>query len=446
MMVSHRGITVTFAILTVAAACTAPASQRDARAVDPALAAFIDSIRAVDNHSHANSTAPADSDADALPLDGIPFELPVPLRADNPRYRAAYAALYNDADTDTSSVHVTGLRATMQRVMREKGDSFPGWVLSRIGTEVQLANRISMGPGLPAPRFRWVSFVDALLLPLTTSAEASVTADRTKLYVLEDKLLRRYLADLHLSRVPATLDAYLHTIVTPTLEAQQKGGCIAVKFEAGYLRALDFADVSASTASAIYARYAGGGVPSHTEYKALQDYLFRYIAREAGRLQMAVHIHSLEGFGNTYVASGSDPLLLEPTFNDTTLHATNFVILHGGGVFASHTLAMLWKPNVYADLSMLTLADTPDQLALLLRRWLSQFPEKVLYGSDAVGLGPDMGWEVLAWTAQRNARDALATALSGMMQSGDVTPARAREIATMVLRTNASRLYRLGLK
>lgn len=444
MRMSHRCILF---VLALVSGCGAPANHAgDAAAIDPSLRVFIDSIRAVDNHSHVNSTAPADSDADALPLDGIPFELPAPLRPDNPKFHAAYAALYQDAGTDTSAAHAATLRATMQRVSKAQGDSFPTWVLNQIGTEVQLANRISMGPGLPAPRFRWVSYVDALLLPLSTTAEAATTADRMKLYALESKLLSRYLTALDLARVPATMDAYLRTVVTPTLEAQQKGGCVAVKFEVGYLRALDFADVPASMAAAIYARYAAGGIPTHTEYMALEDYLFRYIAREAGRLKMAVHIHSLEGFGNAYVVAGSDPMLLEPTFNDTTLRATNFVILHGGGVFATHTQAMLWKPNVYADLSMLTLAYTPDQLAQILRGWLSQFPEKVLFGSDAVGLGPDMGWDVVAWMAQRNARDALSIALSDMVRSGDVTPARAREIATMVLRTNASRLYGLGLK
>ena len=429
------------------AACSAtPMRTDDAAGVDPALAAFIDSIRAVDNHSHVNSVVAADSDADALPLDGIAFELPAPLRADNPRWRKAYGALYQDSSTDTATAHLAARRATMQNVIAAQGDNFPTWVIDRTGTEVQLANRIAMGPGLPSPRFRWVSYVDALLLPLSNRAEAATTADRIKLYPLEAKLLTRYLADLHLTQLPPTLDAYVTTVVTPTLEAQRKAGGVAIKFEAAYLRALDFADAPEADARAIYARYITGGVPSHAEYTLLQDYLFKVIARDAGRLQMAVHIHALEGFGNGYVASGSDPLLLEPTFNDTTLRTTNFVILHGGGVFASHTQAMLWKPNVYADLSMMTLAYTPSELAVVLESWLSQFPEKVLFGSDAVSLGPDMGWEILAWTAAHNAREALGLALTAMTRHGDITPARAREIATMVMRTNASRLYQLGLK
>src|SRR5206468_12061752 len=99
-------------------------------------------------------------------------------------------------------------------------------------------------------------------------------------------------------------------------------------------------------------------------------------AREAGRLGMAIHIHSLTAFGNYYVAAESDPILLEPVINDPALRNTKFVLLHGGGIYSQHTAAMLWKPNVYADISMLTRIWSPDKLASVLRDWLSQFPEK----------------------------------------------------------------------
>ncbi|MBI3844713.1 MAG: amidohydrolase family protein [Planctomycetes bacterium] len=413
---------------------------------DPEIATFIGKIRAVDNHSHANSVVPGDSDADALPLDGIPIDLPAQLRPDNPDWLAAYKALYQYPHADLSDAHTTELRSLMQGVAKAQGEKFPTWVLDQVGTEVLLANRIAMGPGLAPPRFRWVSYVDALMLPLSTKAEAAASPDREVLFPLEDKLLQRYLSDRKIGSRPATLDAYRKTVVTPTLEAQRKGGCVAVKFEAAYLRSLDFADVPAGMASEIYAKYAAGGEPSHADYKALQDFLFRTIAREAGRLGMAVHIHSFEGFGPYYGAAGADPLLLESVFNDATLRQTNFVIIHGGGVYAAHAGAMLWKPNVYADVSLMTLVYTPAKLAEVLRGWLTQYPEKILYGSDAVALGPDMGWEVAAWIAAKNARAALALALSDMMRTGEVSRARAEEIATMVMRTNAARLYKLELK
>jgi predicted TIM-barrel fold metal-dependent hydrolase len=107
---------------------------------------------------------------------------------------------------------------------------------------------------------------------------------------------------------------------------------------------------------------------------------------------------------------------------------------------------MLWKPNVYVDMSLMTLAYSPAMLADVLRPWLTEFPQKVLFGSDASVFGPDMGWELTAWVGTKNGRAALALALTNMVRGGDITRARAEEIATMVLRANANRLYSLGLK
>jgi predicted TIM-barrel fold metal-dependent hydrolase len=161
---------------------------------------------------------------------------------------------------------------------------------------------------------------------------------------------------------------------------------------------------------------------------------------------MAVHIHSLEAAGGFYRATGSDPLLLESAFNDPTLRGTSFVIVHGGGMYASHAGAMLWKPNVYLDMSAMALIYTPATLAGVLRDWLLQYPEKVLFGTDAFASAPDAGWELAAWLGTTTARQALAIALTGMMRNGEVSHARAEEIATMVMRTNAGRLYKLELK
>jgi hypothetical protein len=414
---------------------------------DPAITAFIEKIRAVDNHSHPNSVAPGDADADALPLDGlVPFELPAQLHPDNPEWLAAYKALYAYPYADLSDAHLSAWRGTVQGIAKTKGDRFASWVLDQVGTEVLLANRMAMGPGLAPPRVRWVSFVDALMLPLSNTSEAASSPDREKLFPLEDKLLQRYMSSLKVVKRPPTLDAYLKSVVTPTLEAQSQTGCVAVKFEAAYLRALDFDEIPAATASTIYAKYSGGGTPSHGEYKALQDFLFRDIAREAGRLGMAVHVHSFEGAGNFFRTAGADPLLMESVFNDPGLRRTNFVIIHGGGVYSDHAGAMLWKPNVYVDTSLMTLAYTPARLAAVLRGWLTQYPEKVLFGSDASAFGPDMGWELAAWIATKNARAALALALTDMIRSGEVSHTRAEEIATMVLRTNAGKLYKLGLQ
>jgi len=161
---------------------------------------------------------------------------------------------------------------------------------------------------------------------------------------------------------------------------------------------------------------------------------------------MAVHIHSFEGGGGFYRVAGSDPLLLEPALNDPTLRETNFVIVHGGGIFAAHAGALLGKPNVYVDFSAMPLIYPPAMLADILRGWLAQYPEKVLFGTDAFGTGPDAGWEVAAWVASQTARRALGIALTAMVRDDQISRARAEEIAAMVLRSNAAHLYKLPLR
>jgi hypothetical protein len=414
---------------------------------DTELSEFINAIKAVDNHNHVNSIAPNDKDYDALPLEGLGnIELPTRVRPESQQWIAAAKAVYGFRATELNEKVMKDLADTAANVMKQKGEKFPAWALDQAGIEIMLANRIAMGPGLSAPRFRWVSYVDALLYPLSTKAEAALTPDREKLFPLEDQLLKKYLADLSISKLPLTLDEYLKQVVTGTLEAQKKNGCLGLKFEAAYLRSLDFENPSLQSAREVYARNSNGGEPSHENYKLLQDFIFRYIAKEAGRIGMAIHIHSFPGAGNYFVAQGCDPLLLESVFNDPELRNTRFVIIHGGGTFYQHTSAMLWKPNVYADFSLLTLVWTPEQLAAVLKDWLSQFPEKVIFGSDASAFGPGLGWEMSAWLASHTARQALTIALSEMIKSNEITLSRAKEIATMVLRTNAGKLYNLGLE
>jgi predicted TIM-barrel fold metal-dependent hydrolase len=281
------------------------------------------------------------------------------------------------------------------------------------------------------------------MLPLDVSGEAARTPDTRPLYPREAKLLQRYLRDLNLGTLPGTLDDYVRTVVAPTLARHHANGAVAVKFEAAYLRALDFDDPDLAGAQRVYARYVRGGVPTRAEYKTLEDYLFRAIAREAGRQQLAVQIHVLETFGGFYSARGSAPHLLEPAFNDSTLRGTKFIIVHGGWPLVGETQGLLGKPNVYADISMMDNILSPAVLASVLRQWLGEWPDKVLFGSDAFDGGVEQGWEQIAWVASNTARRALAIALTGMMRDGEITREHAQTLARMVLRENAATVYGL---
>src|ERR1051326_8600373 len=127
---------------------------------DPALVAEIEKIKAIDNHAHpirALSEGEEDREFDALIPDELePAPLPLKLRPDNPEFVAAWRALYGYAHDDMSEAHLREVVEAKNRTMREKGDDYPVWVLDRLGIETMLGNRVAMGRGVAAPRFRWV--------------------------------------------------------------------------------------------------------------------------------------------------------------------------------------------------------------------------------------------------------------------------------------------------
>lgn len=426
-------------------------AARAQTSADSQLVSAIAKIKAIDNHAHPlRYVAPGDKpddEFDALPLDAIgPIPLPVRLNPGNLEFVEAWRDLYGYKHDDMSEAHVRELLETKQRVTREQGEKFPTWALDQVGIETMFANRVAMGRGLASPRFRWVSFVDPLLFPLSNEAAKRSNPDYRGFYPGEERLLKRYLASAGLHALPATLDAYLAKVVTATLEAEKRDGAIAVKFEAAYLRKLDFDEADALFARRVYARYVRGGEPPASDYKTLQDYLFRYIAREAGRLGLAVHIHAIGGAGAFYKQTGSNPLLLESVFNDESLRKTNFVIIHGGYPFTKETAALISKPNVYADFSAQTFLIYPRELSEVLRNWLEAYPDKILFGTDAFSFGPEVDWPEVAWLSTTSTRQALAWALTGMMNDKEITRERAVVLARMALRDNAIKLYHLDAK
>ncbi len=423
-----------------------------AQTADPQLLAEINKIKAIDNHSHTPKLVgpgEKDDEFDALPCDPLePSDPTLPSRPENPQYLAAWKALYGYPYNDRSPEHVRELVQSKQKVMQQQGDNYPNWVLDHLGIETELSNRVAMGRGLQPPRFRWVPFDDALLFPLNNANLANETPDRKFFFSREEMLLKRYMKDQNLNAPPPTLQEYTSKVVTPTLEAQKGQGAVAFKFEAAYLRSLDFGPVPLdqaqyqSRAQQVYARYAAGGVPANQDYTVLQDYLMRYIAREAGRLGLPVHFHTGGGCGTYFMLNGSNPGLLDSLLNDASLRKTNFVLLHGGaGPFTKYVEYQLMKPNVYTDFSEQTWLISTRKLSEVLRDFLEWYPEKTLFGTDLYPNTPEINWEEIGWQTTQSAREALAIALTGMIQDGEITHQRALELAHMVLHDNAAKLY-----
>jgi len=420
-----------------------------AQTPDPGLLAEAMRIKAIDNHSHPPKLVAAgekDDDFDALPCDPISqMDPPFQTRPENPQILKAWKTLWAYPYSDNTPEHVKAVVAAKQKVKQQQGDNYANWVLDQLGIRTQFANRVAMGRGLQAPRFRWVPFDDPLLFPgkgLTRSSP-----DREYFYPRERQLLRRYMDELGTGQLPSNLEEYKVQVITPILERQKRAGAVAIKFEAAYLRSLDFGPPSTqiTDADSIYRAAVSGGVNSDQEYLRLQNYLLRYIAAEAGRLGMAVHFHTGGGCGSYFDLPGSNPSLLSSLIDDPALRKTTFVLVHGGAqTFSKEVSYLLSKPNVYADLSEQTWLLSSRALSVVLRDWLEWYPDKVLYGTDLAPGPPEIDWEEVGWVENQTARQALAIALTGMMNDGEITRQQASGMLQMVLHHTAAKLY--GLK
>ncbi len=275
---------------------------------------------------------------DALPPDAISdLALPTPMLEGSPYVPQAWRALFNFVPSGTDGqAQSQALLRKREDLQKSKGDSYPVWVLNQTDTAVMLANRVAMGRGLTSDRFKWVPFVDMFLFPLQNKSYKNRDPEHAAFFGREEALLARYLKASGNKKLPANFDDYL-TFVSHQLESWKADGAVAFKFELAYLRDLRIGNPTRESAERIYAIYAQSSEPTDDEYRILQDFVFRHIATEAGRLSLPIHIHSSLGAGTYFQASNANPLALEGIFNDPSLRRTKFVLLHGAWPFSQRS-------------------------------------------------------------------------------------------------------------
>jgi hypothetical protein len=304
-----------------------------------------------------------------------------------------------------------------------------------------MANRVAMAGYLDPARFKWVFFVDCFMFPFDNSALAARNSDEAVYMPLQTKLRQQYAQQIGVAGLPPTFDAYL-SFVSQSLEANQKRGGVAVKFEASYFRSLSFADPPREKASAVYDAYRAGGVPSFDDYTIVQDAVFRHIVSVAGRLRLPVHIHSSVGGGDFFAIRGVNVLNLENVLRDPRYAATTFVLIHGGYPFDREAIWLTAMKNVYLDSSATELVLYPTEFKQVLRRWLEVFPEKVTFGTDAFPYNEALGVEEVYWMGVHTAQTALAAALAEMIAAREISEAQALTIAHGYLHDTAAALYK----
>jgi predicted TIM-barrel fold metal-dependent hydrolase len=297
-----------------------------------------------------------------------------------------------------------------------------------------------MAPYLDPKRFHWVFFGDSFFYPFDNRQQTASTPDMGVYVPLQEKMLARWKKQEGVDGLPADLAGY-EEFVRRTMADNQKHVGVAIKFEAAYFRTLYFTDPPRSQAEAIYSHYHGGGVPNADEYRIFQDYIFRVMADQAGKLHLPMHFHTAVGIGDYFSLRQGNVLNLENVVRDVRYKNVTFVLIHGGWPYEREAALLTAVKNVYLDTSFQSEMLYPSQFKDVLKMLLTIYPDKMMYGSDAFPFNEALGAEESMWLAARTSRTALAAALAELVQEGAITEPKALEMARNYLHDTAARMY-----
>ena len=308
------------------------------------LLAQIEKIKIFDHHAHPGFPDDPDVDAMAAP----PGSAALRERDSNPELVTAAKALFGYPYADLSPEHARWLVQKKAELKKAQGTVYFSNILDKLNIEESVANRAMMADYLDPKRFSWVFFADAFMWPFNNSQQRSRNPDEEVYIPLQEKMLRRWMQQENVAKLPTDLASYL-SFVSRTLEDNQKRGGIAMKFEVAYFRSTKFGDPPREQAEESYNKYVSGGVPSPEEYKTFQDYIFRFLIREGGRLHLPVHIHSAVGIGDYFSLTESGIMNLENILRDPRYAGTTFVMIHGGYPYEREAIWLAAVKNVYMD-------------------------------------------------------------------------------------------------
>ncbi|GAC1434267.1 MAG: hypothetical protein NVS1B11_17630 [Terriglobales bacterium] len=397
----------------------------------------IEGIRAFDHHAHPGFSEDTDVDAMAAPPGSSAFRE----RDTNPELIAAAKGLFGYPYSDFSPEHSKWLVEKKAELKKQyPGSAYFDMILDKLNFEKSVANRAMMADYLDPKRFLWVFFADSFMWPFDNSQQRARNADEEVYIPLQEKMLHRWMQQENVSRLPPNFSAYL-SFVSRTLEENQKKGGIAMKFEVAYFRTTKFGDPTREQAEEVYKSFVGGGVPSPEEYKTFQDYVFRYLIVEGGRLHMPVHIHSAVGIGDYFSLSESGIMNLENVLRDPRYSGTTFVMIHGGYPFEREAIWLAAVKNVYMESSYQELVMYPSEFKHSLKQWLETFPDKITFGTDCFPYNEVLGAEESYWLGNQSARQALAAALAEMVSMGEISEAKALQMAQAYLHDTATNIY-----
>ena len=350
-----------FVLVLVSTFCAGqarPFPAGDVQQIYQRLLAQVEKNPAFDHHAHPGYADDPDVDAMAAPPNASEA---LRTRDDNPELAVAAKALFGYPYTDLKPEHAKWLLDKKSELKKQlSGTAYFNSILDKINIESSVANRAMMPAYLDAKRFPWVFFADSFMWPFNNERETGRNPDEGVFIPLQEKMLHRWMQQVNVTKLPTSFADYL-SFISRVLEDNSRRGGIAMKFEVAYFRPMSFSDPTSSEAESIYTRYISGGVPTEKEYRTFQDYIFRYLVQEGGRLHLPVHIHTAVGIGDYFNLSQSNIMTLETVLRDPRYASTTFVMIHGGYPLEREAIWLAAMKNVYLDSSFGELAQYPSE-------------------------------------------------------------------------------------
>jgi predicted TIM-barrel fold metal-dependent hydrolase len=217
---------------------------------------------------------------------------------------------------------------------------------------------------------------------------------------------------------------------------------VAVKSQNAYSRDIDYEQVPAEKAEAIFKKRLVNESVTAEERKPLEDHLFWYAVKKATEYKLPVKLHT--GY---YAGQNGMPLerLLHNPGSITALcrraPETRFVFMHLCYPYYEELLAAAKNyTNAYVDMCWSWIIN-PVAAKDFLKKFLVTVPaNKILtFGGDYIPVEPVLGHAVIA-------RRGIALALSELVEEGWLTLSDAMDLIDPIMHNNARQIFNLAEK
>jgi uncharacterized protein len=229
------------------------------------------------------------------------------------------------------------------------------------------------------------------------------------------------------------------TFISDYAEAIRKAAERAVGFKSiiAYRYGLDVDDVRPSDSEVQQAvREWQAGAERSGSHRLSSPVIMKHLLWQATDIGLPIQFHV--GYGDSDIQLfKADPSRLTKFLTATVDSGSKFTLLHCYPFIREAAILSQIFPHVYADVGVVSHFMGPSGVTAL-RQILEIAPfNKVLYSSDAYGLPEHYLVSALSW------RSSLGRVLDEWMSSGWLAAREAERLATLMIRDNALRVYRL---